>query len=166
MSNDKSINQLKVKLDEVKCDSPEDVDGSAGDSEQDIDRVQQLEMKQPLEESKNFVDDEKPGCPISPSKYPIKKCSVRIKRTEVDEQIESDDEIQILEPHPRKLSFTPGNGCSEAEALSSEEICVLPRETAIKENWPFCLQATNVTVYDSRGLMMPYDQVQQGSYNE
>ena len=41
-----------------------------------------------IEESENFVDVEKPGSPISPSKYPIKKCSVRIKRTEVDEQID------------------------------------------------------------------------------
>ena len=96
----------------MRCDTLEEVDGSAGDSAQDIDQVQLLEMKQPIKESKNFVDVAKPGSPISPSKYLIKKCSVRNKRTEVDEQIESDDEIQILEPNPRKLTFTPGNRCS------------------------------------------------------
>ena len=112
---------------------------------------------------------------VSPSQYPIKECRVKCRKVDgafkdevKEEEEDDDDEIEILDVPscPQcKLSlqsvstFSPGEGCSEAEVVANKEINLINLETARTEGWPFCLQTSNLTVYDSQNHMLSFEKV-------
>ena len=87
---------------------------------------------------------------------------------EEDDENDDDDEIEVLDDPAcpqcglslqSVSTFSPGVGCSEAEVVANMEINLINLETARKEGWPFCLQTTNVTVYDSQDHMLSFEKV-------
>ena len=54
-------------------------------------------------------------------------------------------------------TFCPGDGCSKAEVVANNEINLITLETARTEGWPFCLQTSNMTIYDSQNCMLSFE---------
>ena len=139
------------------------------------------ELKQSVEASEESVDGFPPT--LSSSKYPIKNCRVMCRKLDPavkgEEKInllgedkegddDDDDEIEVLDDPACSQcglslqsvsTFSPGVGCSEAEVVANMEINLISLETARKEGWQFCLQATNVTVYDDQDHILSFEKV-------
>ena len=108
-----------------------------------------------------------------PPGLPIPTLTECIQSKECFNQEGADDEIELLDPYPvqagpcsvchqtpDRVSFFPiGNGLDEATAVRDERISVISWEISLQSDWPPCFKATNLSVYDSMGHMVPYDGV-------
>eukprot|EP00092_Neocalanus_flemingeri_P093866 GFUD01119335.1.p1 GENE.GFUD01119335.1~~GFUD01119335.1.p1 ORF type:complete len:686 (+),score=139.05 GFUD01119335.1:191-2059(+) len=115
----------------------------------------------------------------------IKECYVPCRRVVIPPDVpipttsqtsstkDADDEIEMLDPYPgpdighcpvccqppdRITHFNIGNGLDEATAVRDERISILSWEVSLQSDWPPCFKATNLSVYDSMGHLVAYDQ--------
>ena len=186
---EENLNPLEISNIELNISSTLESSDEEEEGEVDLgeDKMEE-KIKSPMEDSnKNFEiflselkktiesDESNDGFPptVSPSQYPIKECRVSCRKMdaavkdEVKEEDE-DDEIEILDDPAcpqcglslqSVTTFTPGGGSSEAEVVNNKELNLISFETARREGWPFCLQTTNLTVYDNQDHMLSYDKV-------
>eukprot|EP00092_Neocalanus_flemingeri_P102066 GFUD01130529.1.p1 GENE.GFUD01130529.1~~GFUD01130529.1.p1 ORF type:complete len:892 (+),score=218.64 GFUD01130529.1:118-2793(+) len=129
------------------------------------------------------VDTLKPLSALDRTK--IKECYVPCRRVLIPPNVpipttsqtssskDADDEIEILDPYtgpdigpcpvccqpPDRIThFNIGNGLDEATAVRDERISILSWEVSLQSDWPPCFKATNLSVYDSMGHLVAYDQ--------
>ena len=157
-------------------DNEEEKEGEADEGlDQDFNKNFEIflsELQQSIDEETDESSEEFPPT-MSPSQYLIKECRVTCLKVEAalkdeleDEEDDDNDEIEILDDPAcaqcglsllSMSTFTPGGGCSEAEVVASKEINLITLETASKEGWLFCLQTTNLTVYDKQNHMVSFE---------
>ena len=105
-----------------------------------------------------------------PAGLPIPKCDDCVPEPSED----AADEIELLDPYPgpvvapcsvcqlapdRVSFFSPGSGVDEATAVRVERISVIPWELSLENDFPPCFKASNLSVYDAMGHLVPYDGV-------
>jgi len=103
-----------------------------------------------------------------PAGLPVPKCDDCVPEASED----AVDVIELLDPYPghvvapcsvcqlapdRVSFFSPGSGVDEATAVRVERISVIPWELSLENDFPPCFKASNLSIYDAMGHLVPYD---------